>query len=161
MIGKLNAIGKPTSIDKPASRRLAPAALAPLPLIAAIVAALGLGMTSDAKSDAVSDTMSGALAQQLPANTSIVCLDQNDDCKVRIIRLPDGLPGQVLKFEFCQEGDCDRAHREHWRTQFIVPPPGEVCHNTDINEALHWLEQNAHGWLLAGWGCVSGKQIPV
>jgi hypothetical protein len=86
---------------------------------------------------------------------------QGDDCKVRIIRLPDGQPGQVLKFEFCKEGDCDRTHREHWRTHYLVPPPGEVCHNTNVTEALHWLEQNSKGWLLAGWGCVSAKRIPV
>ena len=91
----------------------------------------------------------------LPPGAEIHCLAQGDDCRTRIIRLPDGQEGQVLKFEFCQEGDCDRAHREHWSTQYLVPPPGEVCRNTDINEALHWLEQNRPGWLLAGWGCVS------
>jgi hypothetical protein len=88
-------------------------------------------------------------------------MPSNDDCSTRKIRLPDGQPGQVLKFEYCREGDCDRAHRERWMTYFLVPPPGEVCHNTDINEALHWLEQNRKGWLLAGWGCVSKPKLPV
>jgi hypothetical protein len=123
-------------------RHLALAALAPLPLLAA----LGLGMTTSALSETSS-------------NTSVVCLDRNENCKVRVIRLPDGVPGQVLKFEFCQEGDCDRAHREHWRTHYLVPPEGEVCRNTNITEALNWIEQNSKGWLLAGWGCVSGKQV--
>jgi hypothetical protein len=96
-----------------------------------------------------------------PPTADVRCMAQGDDCKVRIIRLPDGLPGQVLKFEFCQEGDCDRAHREHWRTHYLVPPPGEACRNTGVTEALSWLEENSKGWLLAGWGCVSGKQVPV
>ncbi len=91
----------------------------------------------------------------------VQCVAPGDDCRTRIIRLPDGQPGQVLKFEYCREGDCDRAHREHWITHFLVPPPGEVCRNTDINEALQWLEQNRKGWLLAGWGCVSTRQVPA
>jgi hypothetical protein len=95
------------------------------------------------------------------ANVLVECLGPGDDCRTRIIRLPDGQPGQVLKFEYCREGDCDRAHREHWMTHFLVPPPGEVCRNTDINEALQWLEQNRKGWLLAGWGCVSSRQVPA
>lgn len=138
---------------KPTIWRPALAALSPLPLLAALVAAFGFASVSTAASDDV--------LRNLPPNTTVTCLDQNDDCKVRIIRLPDGLPGQVLKFEFCHEGDCDRAHREHWQTHYLVPPPGEVCRNANINEALHWIEQNAKGWLLAGWGCVSGKRIPV
>ncbi|KAB2939238.1 MAG: hypothetical protein K8F92_07765 [Hyphomicrobium sp.] len=95
------------------------------------------------------------------ANVVVQCMGAGDDCRQRIIRIPDGMPGQVLKFEYCREGDCDRAHREHWITHYLVPPPGEVCHNTDINEALKWLEQNRKGWLLAGWGCVSREQLPV
>ena len=91
----------------------------------------------------------------------VQCMDGKDDCRNRIIRLPDGLPGQVLKFEYCREGDCDRAHRERWITHYLVPPPGEVCRNTDIGEALRWLEQNRKGWLLAGWGCVSKPKLPV
>jgi hypothetical protein len=91
----------------------------------------------------------------------IQCMAANDDCRTRVITLPDGMPGQVLKFEYCREGDCDRAHREHWVTHYLVPPPGEFCHNTDINEALHWLEDNRKGWLLAGWGCVSKPKLPV
>ena len=91
----------------------------------------------------------------------VQCMNEKDDCRQRIIRLPDGLPGQVLKFEYCREGDCDRAHRERWITHFLVPPPGEVCRNTDIDEALRWLEQNRKGWLLAGWGCVSKQRLPV
>jgi hypothetical protein len=91
----------------------------------------------------------------------VQCMAAGDDCRTRIIRLPDGQPGQVLKFEYCHEGDCDRAHREHWITHYLVPPPGEVCRNTDINEALQWLEQNRKGWLLAGWGCVSDRQVPA
>lgn len=94
-------------------------------------------------------------------NVIVQCMAATNDCRTRIIRLPDGMPGQVLKFEYCREGDCDRAHREHWMTHFLVPPPGELCHNTDINEALHWLEQNRKGWLLAGWGCVSKPKLPV
>ena len=91
----------------------------------------------------------------------VQCMNEKDDCRQRIIRLPDGMPGQVLKFEYCREGDCDRAHRERWITHFLVPPPGEVCRNTDIGEALRWLEQNRRGWLLAGWGCVSKQRMPV
>jgi hypothetical protein len=91
----------------------------------------------------------------------VQCMNEKDDCRQRIIRLPDGMPGQVLKFEYCREGDCDRAHRERWITHFLVPPPGEVCRNTDIGEALRWLEQNRKGWLLAGWGCVSKQRLPV
>jgi len=91
----------------------------------------------------------------------VQCMAAGDDCRTRIVRLPDGQPGQVLKFEYCREGDCDRAHREHWITHYLVPPPGEVCRNTDINEALQWLEQNRKGWLLAGWGCVSDRQVPA
>ena len=94
-------------------------------------------------------------------NVDVRCMAEGDDCRTRIIRLPDGLPGQVLKFEYCHEGDCDRAHREHWVTHYLVPPPGELCHNTDINEALRWLEENRPGWLLAGWGCVSSRQLPA
>jgi hypothetical protein len=94
-------------------------------------------------------------------NVIVQCMSSEDDCRTRIVRLPDGLPGQVLKFEYCREGDCDRAHRERWMTHFLVPPPGEVCRNTDINEALNWLEQNRKGWLLAGWGCVSKAQLPI
>lgn len=94
-------------------------------------------------------------------NVIVQCMSSEDDCRTRIIRLPDGQPGQVLKFEYCREGDCDRAHRERWMTHFLVPPPGEVCRSTDINEALHWLEQNRKGWLLAGWGCVSKAQLPI
>jgi hypothetical protein len=30
-----------------------------------------------------------------------------------------------------------------------------------INEALQGLEQNRKGWLLAGWGCVSSRQVPA
>lgn len=88
-------------------------------------------------------------------------MQPGDNCRERIIRIPDGQPGQVLKFEYCREGDCDRAHREHWITHYLVPPPGEVCHNTDVTEALRWLEQNRKGWLLAGWGCVSKRQVPA
>ena len=91
----------------------------------------------------------------------VQCMNEKDDCRQRIIRLPDGMPGQVLKFEYCRAGDCDRAHRERWITHFLVPPPGEVCRNTDIGEALRWLEQNRKGWLLAGWGCVSKQRLPV
>jgi hypothetical protein len=105
--------------------------------------------------------ISSAARSDEPSSAQVLCMAQGDDCKVRIIRLPDGQPGQVLKFEFCKEGDCDRTHREHWRTHYLVPPPGEVCHNTNVTEALHWLEQNSKGWLLAGWGCVSAKRIPV
>ncbi len=94
-------------------------------------------------------------------NVVVQCMAAGDDCRTRIVRLPDGQPGQVLKFEYCHEGDCDRAHREHWITHYLVPPPGEVCRNTDINEALQWLEQNRKGWLLAGWGCVSDRQVPA
>lgn len=94
-------------------------------------------------------------------NVVVQCMSGNDDCRTRIIRLPDGVPGQVLKFEYCKEGDCDRAHRDHWMTHYLVPPPGAVCRNTDINEALHWLEQNRKGWLLAGWGCVSKRHVPI
>jgi hypothetical protein len=105
--------------------------------------------------------ISSAVWSEEPAGTQIMCLAKGDDCKMRIIRLPDGQPGQVLKFEFCKEGDCDRSHREHWRTHYLVPPPGEVCRNTDVTEALNWLEQSSKGWLLAGWGCVSSRQVPV
>jgi hypothetical protein len=104
---------------------------------------------------------SSALRSEETAPAQVLCRAQGDDCRVRIIRVPDGLPEQVLKFEFCKEGDCDRQHREHWRTHYLAPPPGELCHNTDVTEALHWLEQNSKGWLLAGWGCVSGKRLPV
>jgi hypothetical protein len=103
----------------------------------------------------------GPVRSEDAANTLVQCMGPGDDCRTRIIRLPDGKPGQVLKFEYCREGDCDRAHREHWMTHFLVPPPGEVCRNTDINEALQWLEQNRKGWLLAGWGCVSTRQVPA
>jgi len=41
-------------------------------------------------------------------NVDVRCMAEGDDCRTRIIRLPDGLPGQVLKFEYCHEGDCDR-----------------------------------------------------
>jgi hypothetical protein len=95
------------------------------------------------------------------AGVIVQCMSEKDDCRQRVIRLPDGMPGQVLKFEYCREGDCDRAHRERWITHYLVPPPGEVCRNSDIGEALRWLEQNRKGWLLAGWGCVSNKQLPV
>jgi hypothetical protein len=105
--------------------------------------------------------ISSAARSDDPPRTQIICLSQADDCKTRLIRLPDGLPGQVLKFEFCQEGDCDRAHREHWSTHYLVPPPGEVCRYADVTEALNWIEQNRKGWLLAGWGCVSSRRIPV
>ena len=91
----------------------------------------------------------------------VECMSAGDNCRQRMIRLPDGLPGQVLKFEYCREGDCDRSHREHWITHYLVPPPGEVCRNTDVSEALRWLEQNRKGWLLAGWGCVSERQVPA
>ena len=94
-------------------------------------------------------------------NVVVQCMAAGDDCRTRIVRMPDGQPGQVLKFEYCHEGDCDRTHREHWITHYLVPPPGEVCRNTDINEALQWLEQNRKGWLLAGWGCVSDRQVPA
>lgn len=90
-----------------------------------------------------------------------MCRVQSDACKTRIIRLPDGLPGQVLKFEFCKQGDCDRANRHRWRVHYLAPPPGKVCRNTDVGEALNWLAENRKGWLLAGWGCVSTKRIPV
>ena len=103
---------------------------------------------------------SAARSGETPS-ANVLCMAKGDDCKVRIIRLPDGQPGQVLKFEFCREGDCDRAHREHWRTHYLVPPPGEVCRNTDVTEALSWLEQSGKGWLLAGWGCVSSRRVPV
>jgi hypothetical protein len=136
--GLLADLGETRMID---TRRLGTLAL--ILLVPAIVAT-----TSAVRSDA-------------PNEPEVICLAGGNDCVTQIIRIPDGQPGQVLKFEFCREGDCDRAHREHWRTQFLVPPPGEVCHNTDINEALHWLEQNARGWLLAGWGCVSKRQLPV
>jgi hypothetical protein len=114
----------------------------------AIVAPLVLLVASAARSD------------ETPS-VNVLCMAKGDDCKVRIIRLPDGQPGQILKFEFCREGDCDRAHREHWRTHYLVPPPGEVCRSTDVTEALNWLEQNSKGWLLAGWGCVSSRRVPV
>lgn len=91
----------------------------------------------------------------------IVCGSAGEKCSQRIIRIPDGQPGQVLKFEYCQEGDCDRSHREHWRTYYLVPPAGEVCRTSDINEAMRWIEQNAQGWLLAGWGCVSAPKISI
>jgi hypothetical protein len=90
-----------------------------------------------------------------------ICSDQNDDCGTRIIRLPDGAAGQVLKFEICKEGDCDREHMEHWSTHYLVPPPGEVCRNSDVSEALNWIEQHRRGWLLAGWGCVSSRKVSV
>jgi hypothetical protein len=93
--------------------------------------------------------------------THVICLGPGDDCRTRLIRIPDGQPDQVLKFEFCHEGDCDRQHREHWSVHYLVPPPGEVCRNTDINEALQWIEQNRPGWLLAGWGCVSGRNVKL
>lgn len=95
------------------------------------------------------------------SNVVVQCLSSSDDCRQRIVRLPDGQPGQVLKFEYCREGDCDRHHRERWVTHFLIPPPGEVCRNSDVSEALHWLEQNRKGWLLAGWGCVSKAQLPI
>lgn len=95
------------------------------------------------------------------AHVVVQCLAPGDNCRQRIIRLPDGQPGQVLKFEYCRAGDCDRTHREHWVTHYLVPPPGEVCSNTDITEALRWLEDNRKGWLLAGWGCVSKRQLPA
>jgi len=90
-----------------------------------------------------------------------VCGADGAKCSQRIIRIPDGQPGQVLKFEYCQEGDCDRAHREHWRTYYLVPPAGDVCRNANITEALRWIEQNAQGWLLAGWGCVSKPKLSI
>lgn len=102
-----------------------------------------------------------SLAADAGAPDVIVCGPEGGTCSERIIRIPDGLPGQVLKFEYCQEGDCDRSHREHWRTYYLVPPAGEVCRNTDITEAMRWIEQNAKGWLLAGWGCVSKPKLSI
>jgi hypothetical protein len=104
---------------------------------------------------------SGSSQTAAIAKVDVQCMGASDDCRTRIIRLPDGQPGQVLKFEYCREGDCDRSHREHWVTHYLVPPPGEVCRNTDITEALHWMEQNRPGWLLAGWGCVSSQRLPA
>lgn len=95
------------------------------------------------------------------AHVIVQCAAPGDDCRKRIIRIPDGQPGQVLKFEYCRAGDCDRTHREHWITHYLVPPPGEVCRNTNVTEALKWLEENRKGWLLAGWGCVSTRQVPA
>ncbi len=105
-------------------------------------------------------TSSPVRSEETPLSP-FICMGPGDDCTTRLIRLPDGLEGQVLKFEFCKEGDCDRAQRERWGTHYLVPPPGEVCHNTDVTEALHWLEQNRPGWLLAGWGCVSSRKVAV
>jgi hypothetical protein len=102
---------------------------------------------------AVLALISSSVRSEEVARSQMLCMTEGDDCGARIIRLPDGLEGQVLKFEACKEGECDREHREHWVTQHLVPPPGEVCHNTDVNEALSWIEQNRPGWLLAGWGC--------
>ncbi|MEN9413223.1 MAG: hypothetical protein RLZZ342_310 [Candidatus Parcubacteria bacterium] len=108
----------------------------------------------------------GAPHQQVPFN----CLTAKQGCTI-VIRLPDGRPGMALKFHYCK-GTCDKDYpdnplrpgtclltcdpstRAEWKTHYLTPPDGEVCHNTDINEALHWLEQNRRGWLLAGWGCV-------
>jgi hypothetical protein len=95
------------------------------------------------------------------STSQALCMDQDKNCRMRIIRLPDGLEGQVLKFEFCKEPECDRSNRSHWSTHYLVPPPGEVCRNSNVGEALHWIEQNRPGWLLAGWGCVSNVKFSI
>lgn len=108
----------------------------------------------------VGSASSPAVSVDVSASQAL-CMDQNDSCRTRVIRLPDGLEGQVLKFEFCKEGDCDRANRARWSTHYLVPPPGEVCRNSNVTEALNWIEQNRPGWLLAGWGCVSNVKFSI
>ncbi|HRN85507.1 MAG TPA: hypothetical protein PK857_11860 [Hyphomicrobium sp.] len=76
----------------------------------------------------------------------------------RVIRVPDGAPGRVLKFEFCEPGTCDRRERKRWSTHYLEPPPGDVCRLSDVGEALRWLGENRPGWRLAGWGCVSARE---
>lgn len=105
--------------------------------------------------------VSSAAHSEDAAAPRVICSDQSEDCATRIIRLPDGVEDQVLKFEICKEGDCDRAHMEHWSTHYIVPPAGEVCHNSDVSEAVDWIAQHRRGWLLAGWGCVSSRKVSV
>ena len=97
--------------------------------------------------------LAGALALLLPAS--------NVTSAERVIPIPDAQRGQVLKFEFCKAGDCDRSDRRRWGTHYIVPPPGVVCRLSDITAALHWIEQHRPGWLLAGWGCVSHARISI
>jgi len=127
----------------PTARRSVPVIVLPAVVCALLAIAAPLGAAGD------------------ESHVLVECMSAGDNCRQRMIRLPDGLPGQVLKFEYCHEGDCDRSHRERWITHYLVPPPGEVCRNTDIAEALRWLEQNRKGWLLAGWGCVSKRQVPA
>lgn len=99
-----------------------------------------------------------ALVAALALGLSLATAARSDDTPSVVTRLPDGLPGRILKFEFCRQGTCDRAQREHWSTHYLVPPPGEVCRLSDVGEALKWIDQNRPGWLLAGWGCVSARE---
>lgn len=103
------------------------------------------------------------------------CLTSRIGCEI-VIRIPDGQPGQILKFETCKPqcdpaypehpfkpGECfktcDRNHKERgWETHYITPPDGEVCRNREgIEEALRWIEQHRPGWVWAGSGCVTNR----
>ena len=99
-----------------------------------------------------------AEAAEAPQTASRLAASDVAKSQPRIVRVPDGAPGRVLKFEFCQPGTCDRKERKRWSTHYLEPPPGEVCRLSDVGEALRWLGENRPGWRLAGWGCVSARE---
>ena len=119
-------------------------ALTPRVFGLALLASVPLGLTLEAS------------AQSRLMNTAPPHAVRDDTTsQPRIVRVPDGAPGRILKFEFCEPGKCDRNERQHWTAHYLEPPPGEVCRLSDVGEALKWLTENRPGALLAGWGCVS------